>query len=596
MIQLLISWRRNLFMLMLLLLFFNSFSSHSKHLFFGWWFEHRHMSDKGFQVVRRSVTAPAWYSHLRFSFRHISFETWKKVITPALYYLLLAAGWLWIKAFRYFISSLPAGAWQKFCFIWEEPLKSEEESFLLKIGVSLDSDMIPAAVSELYVNSEEMLISKNSEVFLLSVSHVTAHEETRRETALFSPVFSSSRHKSSIEDEMRKFYNSLSEKDRRRYAGIEAMKAGRGGIVSIGKILGCSRKTVSKGIKELKNLPPDIGYQEHVRKAGGGRKCYRQTWPGIDAAFFDVIKNYTAGDPMKEGSLWTNLSYERIAEELFEKHGIKVSTKVTRQLIKRHKFGKRKLQKKTTMKQAANRNEQFENIARYKDEYYKAGNPIISVDSKKKEEIGNFFRPGCLYTQAAISVYDHDFKSFGKGAAIPHGIYDFIKNTGWINLGTSKDTSKFACDSLRLWWYNQGRYDYPNAASILILCDGGGSNSSRNYLFKEELQKLADEIRIEIRIAHYPPYTSKYNPIEHRMVPHVTRACQGVVFESIELVKELMEKTKTKKGLSVTVQIIDNIYETGLKVKEGFKENMPIVFDEYLPQWNYRTIPNGKVI
>ena len=175
-------------------------------------------------------------------------------------------------------------------------------------------------------------------------------------------------------------------------------------------------------------------------------------------------------------------------------------------------------------------------------------------------------------------------------------IYDYIKNTGWINLCTSKDTSKFACDSLRIWWYNQGRYDYPNATSILILCDGGGSNSSRNYLFKEELQKLADEIGIEIRIAHYPPYTSKYNPIEHRMFPHVTRACQGVVFESVELVKELMEKTKTKKGLSVTVEIIDTIYETGLKVKEGFKENMPIVFDEYLPQWNYRAIPNGKVI
>jgi hypothetical protein len=201
-----------------------------------------------------------------------------------------------------------------------------------------------------------------------------------------------------------------------------------------------------------------------------------------------------------------------------------------------------------------------------------------------------------LYTQKEISTYDHDFKSFAEGIAIPHGIYDITKNTGWISLGTSKDTGEFACDSLKQWWYNQGRYDYPNTRSLIILCDGGGSNSSRHYLFKEDLQKLVDEIGIEIRIAHYPPYTSKYNPIEHRMFPHVTRACQGVIFKSIEIVKEFMEKTKTNKGLKVTVQIIDKVYETGRKVKEGFKENMPIIFDDYLPQWNYRAIPNGKVI
>ena len=299
---------------------------------------------------------------------------------------------------------------------------------------------------------------------------------------------------------------------------------------------------------------------------------------------------------MKEGAIWTNLSYEGIAEEMATKHDINVSTKVIRQQIKKHKFGKRKLRKTTTMKQVKNRNAQFENIARLKEEYQKTGNPIISMDSKKKEDIGNFFRAGSLYTQTEICVYDHDFKSFGKGKAIPHGIYDIIRNTGQINLSASKDTSEFACDSLKQWWHNRGRYDYPDATSLLILCDGGGSNNSRHYLFKEDLQKLVDEIGIELRIAHYPPYTSKYNPIEHRMFPHVTRACQGVIFDSIERVKEFIEKTKTKKGLNVTVRIIDKIYETGRKVKKGFKENMPIVFDEYLPQWNYRAIPNGKVI
>lgn len=197
-----------------------------------------------------------------------------------------------------------------------------------------------------------------------------------------------------------------------------------------------------------------------------------------------------------------------------------------------------------------------------------------------------------MYTQEVIHTYDHDFNSFADGIIVPHSIYDIRLNTGYINIGTSKDTSEFACDSLRNWWYNKGQYDYPYATSTLILCDGGGSNNSHNYLFKEELQKLVNEINIEIRIAHYPPYTSKYNPIEHRLFPHVTKACQGVVFKSVELVKELMEKTTTSKGLNVIVQIIDKVYQTGREISDDFKENMKIIFDEYLPVWNYRAVPS----
>lgn len=248
------------------------------------------------------------------------------------------------------------------------------------------------------------------------------------------------------------------------------------------------------------------------------------------------------------------------------------------------------------MKAVAHRNEQFENIKRLKAAYQAKGNPIISMDTKKKEYLGNFYRAGRVYTQQALEAYDHDFTSFADGVIIPHGIYDVMKNSGYINLGTSKDTGAFACDSLRNWWYNQGQQDYPNATAILILCDGGGSNSARQYLFKSDLQHLADELGVEIRIAHYPPYTSKYNPIDHRLFPHVSRACQGVIFKSLALVKRLMEKTKTQQGLRVTVQIIDKLYQTGRKVSDEFKNNMPIVFDDYLPQWNYRAIPNAKVI
>ena len=217
--------------------------------------------------------------------------------------------------------------------------------------------------------------------------------------------------------------------------------------------------------------------------------------------------------------------------------------------------------------------------------------PIISIDTKKKEFIGDFYRADYLYIQETISTLDHDFNSLAKGIVIPHSIYDMTRNTGYINLGTSKDTSEFACDSILNWWQRQGRFDYPNATSILILCDGGGSNHSRYYLFKQDLQELATKIGLEIRIAHYPPYTSKYNPIEHRLFPHVTRACQGVICQSVAMVEELMQKTKTTTGLKVTVEIINKVYQTGRRVNENFKENMKIVFDDFLPSWNYRALP-----
>ncbi len=241
-----------------------------------------------------------------------------------------------------------------------------------------------------------------------------------------------------------------------------------------------------------------------------------------------------------------------------------------------------------------NRDKQFKYIARKRRESQKTGNPTVSMDTKKKEQIGNFYRAGKLYSTGEIHTFDHDFASAGEGVVIPHSIYDLGLNKGYINLGISHDTSEFATDSFRQWWYEVGQLDYPNATEILVLCDGGGSNSSRHYIFKQDLQALADQIGIPIRIAHYPPYCSKYNPIEHRFFPHVTRACQGVIFKSVELVKELMERTHTAQGLSTIVNIIDKFYATGRKVRDGFKENMKIVFDEYLPKWNYVAVPQGK--
>ena len=399
-----------------------------------------------------------------------------------------------------------------------------------------------------------------------------------------------------IEQKMKQFYDTLSEKDKRRYAGVEAMKFGRGGLAYIKRVLGCSQKTIFKGLKELAALTSANKAEQRIRVSGGGRKGYAETHLGIDEKFLAVLKYDTAGDPLDETIRWTNLRPWEIVQRLAERYELEVSRTVVRKLLHKHHYRRRKALKKQTLKHVLHRNEQFENITRLITVYKKAGHPILSMDTKKKEYLGNFYRDGHLYTLEQLLTYDHDFTSLAQGVVIPHGLYDLQRNVGYINLGTSKDTGEFACDCLRNWWYNQGQYDYPHATALLLLCDGGGSNSSRHYLFKQDLQQLADEIGIDIRIAHYPPYTSKYNPIEHRLFPHVTRACQGVIFTSIELVKELIEKTQTSTGLKVTVQIIDKVYKTGRKVADDFKQTLRIVFDEFLPQWNYTAVPIREVI
>ncbi len=609
-----INWRRNLFLGMLMLLLFNGFFTQTKQLSCEWWVEQERMPGMSWQVVRRTATVPSWYVCYQ-----NTFFRWQCMIKTGFmlflyYHVLKNIGQIWIwclqKSVLYMmrkgIEPLP------FSLFFSSPLKG----FSKTANIFIEFDILSMPVKETIISSVSQEMSKelkvvavygknNTQMLLLSppiidISEEIQTERTSSETEI-KPVASPRKttvipYTALVEQEMRKFYNTLSEKDKRRYAGIEALKKQRGGIVYVSSILKCGRKTVSKGIKDLQELPFDSKYEKRIRSPGGGRKGYRLTHKDIDRKFLDVVKNHTAGDPMNEEIKWTNMSQRKISDLMSSMHNVKISTTVVRQLLKNNNYRRRKAQKQTTMKRVKNRNAQFVNINEQRAEYEPTPNPIISIDTKKKENLGNFQRDGHLYTQGTIHTYDHDFSSFAEGSVIPHAIYDCKKNTGYINLGTSKDTGEFACDCLRNWWYNEGRKGYPDATSILILCDGGGSNSSRHYLFKEDLQKLVDEIGIEIRIAHYPPYCSKYNPIEHRFFPHVTRACQGVIFKDIQIVKELMEKTETRKGLKATVQIVDKVYETGRKVAEGFKENMKIVFDEVLSNWNYRAIPNGQVI
>lgn len=401
---------------------------------------------------------------------------------------------------------------------------------------------------------------------------------------------------SEIELAMKKYYATLSEKDQRFYAAVEALKLGLGGQSYIAKVLGCSEKKVYRGLKELAELPDKPEYDPAIRKPGGGRKRYDELYKDIDAQFLDVLKNNTAGNPMDEKVVWTDLTPDAIAKLLEQQHKVKVSKSVVNKLLKKHNYRRRKAQKKQTIKTVPNRDAQFVKIEALVAKYMASDNPIISLDTKKKEYLGNFYRAGHLYTREELHAFDHDFSSLAEGIIIPHGIYDRKKNIGYIHLGTSKDTSQFACDCIRSWWLLHGLALYQKATSILVQCDGGGSNGSRNYIFKEDLQQLSDELGIEIRIAHYPPYCSKYNPIEHRLFPHVTRACQGVLFTSVSLVEELIKKTKTSKGLQVFVKIVDTVYQIGRKIADDFRQNMRIIYDDFLPAWNYRAVPLQTVV
>ncbi len=293
---------------------------------------------------------------------------------------------------------------------------------------------------------------------------------------------------------------------------------------------------------------------------------------------------------MSEKQQWTNLKTSDLVK-LFDEKGISVSRFIVQQLTKVKGFVKRKMSKTKTIKEVENRDEQFQRIAKTVARFTEKGLPILSIDTKKKEFIGQLYREGKSYCQKAVKVYDHDFPSLADGVVIPHGIYDIVQNKGYLSLGVSKDTSEFLCDNLRYHWQNGIAEQYPEADEMLLLMDGGGSNSCLHYIVKEDLQNLANELGITLTIAHYPAYCSKYNPIEHRLFPHIQRSWDAVVFENYEIVKEQVEKTTTAKGLKVAAWINEKMYQTGRKYSENFKETMTIVFDEILPKWNYQIQP-----
>jgi hypothetical protein len=393
-----------------------------------------------------------------------------------------------------------------------------------------------------------------------------------------------------VQRKMRNVYRSLSEKDRRRYAAAEAIKLGYGGVASIARLFECSRESIDHGIRELDELPNDpVGHR--VRRPGAGRKTVEDKQPEVVQQVQSIIEDRTAGDPMRENVTWTDLTPTEISDRMEIEFDTLVNPSIVRRVLGSLDYRLRKIAKVLPGKESPNRDQQFLRIAELKEEFLASGKPVISMDTKKKEFLGNLYRHGRVYTTEAIKAFDHDFPSWANGVIIPHGFYDLARNEGYLHLGLSRDTSEFACDSLRLYWEHDGSRLYPDARELLLLCDGGGSNGSRTHIFKQDLQHLVNELGVTVRVAHYPAYCSKYNPIERRFFSHVTRACQGVLFDTLATVRSLMEKTSTRTGLSATVRVIEKIYETGRKASEAFKKNMPIEFDDILPKWNYRVVP-----
>lgn len=290
--------------------------------------------------------------------------------------------------------------------------------------------------------------------------------------------------------------------------------------------------------------------------------------------------------------MFTDLTSTRLEQEL-QALGTPANDDTIRRWMDEQNLRLRKIRKVKAGGASADRDAQFQNIAQLIEQYEQAGNPYFSMDTKAKEFQGQLFRAGRVRCSQAFQAFDHDFPSWADGVIIPHGLFDPIRNRGHINIGLSHDTTEFACDSFKWYWNRIGLQSYPHADSILLLVDCGGSNSATKYIFKHDLQAVVNAIGVEIRVAHYPSYCSKYNPIERRFFPHVTRACTGMLFDTLERAVELMRKATTSTGLRTTVNVMRRVYETGRNATDAIKETIrrTVKFHGLLPKWNYTLMP-----
>ena len=380
----------------------------------------------------------------------------------------------------------------------------------------------------------------------------------------------------------------LTEFQRRRYLSAEARALGYGGITLVSRISGASRQTLTDGIKELEDPTVEMPEEGKSRRPGGGRKPVWEEHPKIFETLSELLEPHTKGNPMRL-LLWTNKSLRNLSAALAEK-GYNANKDTVSTMMGMLGYGLQADKKTLTVTEShPDRNAQFEYINAQAKQAVLEGNPVLSIDAKKKENIGNFKNNGKTYQpfKTPIEVLDHDFPIKELGKATPFGVYNIFKNQGFVSVGLSSDTASFAVESIRKWWYAEGIKEYAKAKKIVLTADCGGSNGYRNRLWKVELQKLANELRKDIQVLHYPPGTSKWNKIEHRMFSFITKNWQGIPLVSLAVIVNLIGATKTEKGLSIKCVVDETIYKKGTVVTDQEFDSIKIKPDTFHGEWNY---------
>jgi hypothetical protein len=384
----------------------------------------------------------------------------------------------------------------------------------------------------------------------------------------------------------------MDERLTRLWAGAEAEAIGAGGIAIVEEATGMSRTTIRVGRDELR-AGVDPGDVVNMRRTGGGRPPIEETTPEIVPALEALVEPVTRGDP--ESPLrWTSKSTRKLAEELGQQ-GFRVSPQKVGQLLHSNGYSLQATHKTLEGASHPDRNEQFEWINARVDAFQARGAPVISVDTKKKELVGDFKNAGREWHPEGepVPVRVHDFLNDAVGKVIPYGVYDLTRNAGWVNIGIDHDTPEFAVESIARWWRLMGKRAYPDAKELLITADGGGSNAARSRLWKLELQRFADRSNLAISVSHFPPGTSKWNKIEHRLFCHITENWRGRPLVDHETVVQLIGSVRTTTGLTVKAQLDTRDYPIGIKVSNAEMDALDITLDPFHGEWNYTLHPRA---
>lgn len=383
----------------------------------------------------------------------------------------------------------------------------------------------------------------------------------------------------------------LDERGRRLFAATEVRAAGRGGIVAVSRATGMARSTIGRGLKDLDGPSLAPG---RIRRDGSGRRALTAKDPTLLEDLRRLVVPVTRGDPMRP-LLWVSKSQVKLAEAL-RAMGHQICANTVRKLLHQLGYSRQVNRKAEEGSHHADRDAQFEHINTEVLAFQAAGQAVISVDTKKKELVGSYKNAGSDYRPGGQPrrVKVHDFADKALGKVIPYGVYDVTDNSGWVNVGVDHDTAQFAVNAIRRWLDRMGRRRYPAARRLMITADCGGSNGARVRLWKVELQKLADETGLAITVCHYPPGTSKWNKIEHRLFCHITQNWRGRPLISRRAVVELISATTTTTGLTVACELDTNAYPKGLKVTDAEMANLNIKGNDFHPEWNYTISPRDQ--